>query len=188
MEKIRAQIFNQNKKRLVDDYANMDDFLDDLIPEIKHWSEDLDEEEYYTGDYPWREISDNESFDDSILYFFKEKGELLYTINGNVQNGNWRSLESNKILLEKNALLHSDSELYDLLFMNDEFMILQKPGDQLALGKSKYLVMVREHKVHTTDWKSAMTQLADDHKKGFGTIIIATVLMAILAILYYSWR
>jgi hypothetical protein len=188
MSKIQTQIFNQNNSRLVDDYANMDDFLDDLIPEIRHWSEDLDEHEYYTGDFPWREITDNEDFDDSILYFFKEESEFLYSINGNVQHGHWRTLESNKMLLERNALVHSDKELYDLLFMNDEFMILQKPGDQPALGKSKYLVLVREHKVHSTDWKSAMTQLADDHKKGIGTIIIGTIVMALLFIIFYLWR
>jgi len=183
-----SQIFNSNMKSLVDDYANMDDFLDDLIPEIKHWSEDLDEREYYTGDFPWREISDDQKMDDSILYFFKEENEFLFSINGNVQNGQWRTLQSNKILLEKNILRHADHELYDLEFMNEDFMILKKPGDQLALGNGKYLVLVREHKVRTTDWKSVMTQLSEDHKKGMGGLLLVIIVLVILAVLFYLWR
>ncbi len=183
-----AEFFKTAPKRLVDDYANMDDFLDDLIPRIHHWSEDLAEREYYTGDYPWREVRDDDFFEESVLYFFKDENEFLFSINGNVQNGQWRALESNKILIEKNAMQHSDSELYNMLFMNDEFMILDKPGDQRSLGKSKYLVLVREHKMRHLDWRSIMSKLSEDHKKGFGTIIFGIMAIAVLLTLYFFWR
>jgi len=188
MKKILSDISMNRSKRLVDEYANMDDFLDDIIPSIKHWSEDLEEKEYYTGDYPWREVRDDEDFEDSILYFFKDPNEFLFSINGNVQSGQWRALQSNKILIEKSVLQHRDSELYNLEFMNGEFMIMEKPGDQRSLGKSKYLVLVREHKVRITDWRSVMSQLSDDHKKGFGSVLAAIVIIAIVLIVYFSWR
>jgi len=174
--------------RIVDDYANMDDFLDDLLPDIKHWSEDLDEREYYTGDFPWREVRDEQDFDASILYFFKEEDEFLQSINGNVRSGQWRSLQSNKILIEKNQDQHIDSELYNLEYMNEDFMILEKPGDQRSLGKSRYLVLVREHKIADIEWRAAMHLLSEKHKKGFFTILLVAVAMAILLILYFSWR
>lgn len=180
--------FGQPTKRPVDEYANMDDFLDDLIPEIRHWSEDLDEIEYYTGDYPWREVRDEEDFDASVLYFFKEESEFLYSINGNVQAGQWRALQSNKLLIEKNILQHTDSELYGMLYMNEEFFILGKPGDQRSLGKSKYLVLVRDHKIGDADWRSAMHRLSETHKKGLGTILAVVLVVAILLIIFYSWR
>lgn len=180
--------FKQTSKRPVDDYANMDDFLDDIIPEIRHWSEDLDEREYYTGDYPWREIRDDKNFDTSVLFFFKEENEFLYSINGNVQAGQWRHLQSNKLLIEKPMGQHTASELYNMLYMNDEFFILGKPGDQRSLGKSKYLVLGRDHKIGDADWRTAMNILAEKHKKGFGTILIVSVIAAILLIIFYSWR
>ncbi len=180
--------FGKKSKRPVDDYANMDDFLDDLVPEIKHWSEDLDEKEYYTGDFPWRELRDEEDFDASIMYFFKEESEFLYSINGNVQAGQWRHLQSNKLLLEKNFGQHIDSELYNMLYMNEDFFILEKPGDQRALGKSKYLVLVRDHKIRHADWRGAMDILTKKHTKGFGTLLIVAVVIAVLLIIYYSWR
>ncbi len=188
MKKILSDIKKQGSKRLVDDYANMDDFLDDILPTIKHWSEDLSEREYYTGDFPWREVRDDEEFVASVLYFFKDENEFLYSINGNVQTGHWRTLQSNKILIEKSMLQHKDSELYNLEFMNGDFMIMEKPGDQRSLGKSRYLVLAREHKVKITDWRSVMSQLSDDHKKGLGTILTAVILIAIVLILYFSWR
>lgn len=188
MQNIFSDILKHQPKRLVDDYANMDDFLDDIIPNIRHWSEDVEETEYYTGDYPWREIRDEENFDESVLYFFKEENEFLFSINGNVQKGSWRALQSNKILVERNLNQHSDSELYNMLYMNDEFMILDKPGDQRSLGKSKYLVLVREHKVRSTDWRTAMSKLNDDHKKGFGSIITAAIIVSIFLLIYFSWR
>ncbi len=180
--------FGKPSKRPVDDYANMDDFLDDLIPEIRHWSEDLNEQEYYTGDFPWREIRDDEDFEASVLYFFKEESEFLFSVNGRVYTGQWRPLQSNKLLIEKNIDLHTDSELYNMLYMNEEFMILGKPGDQRALGKSKYLVLVRDHKMRETDWKTAMNTLADKHKKGFETLFVVIVVVAFLLIIFYSWR
>jgi len=183
-----SNINKRSGKRMVDDYANMDDFLDDLLPEIRHWSEDLDEREYYTGDFPWREVRDEPDFDASILYFFKDEDEFLHSINGNVHAGLWRTLESNKLLIEKNQGHHIDNELYNMLYMNDEFMILEKPGDQRSLGKSKYLVLAREHKVPDMEWTNAMHQLSEKHKKGFTTILIAIAGIAILLILYFSWR
>ena len=183
-----TQTFGKTSKRPVDDYANMDDFLDDFVPEIRHWSEDLDEKEYYTGDFPWRELRDEEDFDASIMYFFKEESEFLYSINGNVQAGHWRHLQSNKLLIEKNLGQHTDSELYNMLYMNEDFFILGKPGDQRALGKSKYLVLIRDHKIGNADWRTAMHILTEKHKKGFGNLLIVIVIVAILLIIYFSWR
>ncbi len=188
MAKSSLSLENRQGKRSVDLYANMDDFLDDLIPEIRHWSEDLEEREYYTGDFPWREIRDEEDFEESVLYFFKEESEFLFSVNGNVQSGQWRHLQSNKLLIEINHAKHLASELYNLLYMNDEFMILEKPGDQRSMGKSKYLVLAREHKTGDLDWKSAMNKLSDHHKKGFGTILSVVVLVAILLIVWFSLR
>ncbi len=187
MTKLSTSLGNRQKKRHVDEYANMDDFLDDLIPQIRHWSEDLEEREYYTGDFPWREIRDEDDFEESVLYFFKDENEFLYSINGNVQSGHWRHLQSNKLLIEKNLAQHTNSELYNLQYMNDEFMILEKPGDQRSLGKSKYLVLGREHKVRDIDWKSAMNRLAEKHKKGFGTILMVVAAISILLVIYFSW-
>lgn len=188
MTKISSNITRRGSKRIVDDYANMDDFLDDMIPQIRHWSEDLNEREYYTGDFPWREIRDEDGFDESILYFFKEEDEFLYSINGNVQTGQWRPLQSNKMVIEKSMIQHVDSELYNLLYMNEEFLIMDKPGDQRSLGKSKYLVLVREKSIKETDWRGAMNRLTEKHKKGFGTILIVGAAIAILLVIYFSWR
>lgn len=172
----------------LEEYANMDDYLDDLIPEIQHWSEDLNEDEYYTGDFPWKEIKDEQDIGESILHFFKDEELYLYSINGNLETGIWKALESNKLILEKHVGEFVQRELYDLEFLNGEFMILQKPGDQRAFGKSRYLVLGREQIVKHMNWREAMFRLSQNHTKGISSIIIVAVIFAIILIVYFSWR
>ncbi len=184
----KLSLKNNEEESLLADYANMDDYLDDLIPEIKHWSEDLNEEEYYTGDFPWKEIKDEDDFGESILHFFKDANEYFYSINGNLEKGVWKALESNKIILEKHVGEFVQMELYDLEFLNGEYMILQKPGDQRSLGKSRYLVLGREHIIKGLNWREAMVGLSQNHTKGISSIFIFAIFFAIILILYFSWR
>ena len=179
---------SKQKAGLLADYVNMDDFLDDLIPEIKHWSEDLHEKEYYTGDFPWMEIKDEETNGESILHFFKEEDEYLYSINGTLATGVWKNLESNKLILERHIGDVSQKELFDLEFMNGEFLILQKPGDQRVFGKSRYLVLGKEAVVKNMDWREAMAHLSYNHTKGISSLFIFAFIFAIALILYFSWR
>ena len=55
------------------DGRSMDDYLDEILPLIRSWSEDLYEEEFFL-DTRWLEMRDDEHFTETILHIFRAKG------------------------------------------------------------------------------------------------------------------
>ena len=158
---------------------NMDDYLDILLREIRQWSEDLPEQEFYVGK-PWLLIKDDVEFHDAILLFFNEDGEYLQSTNGDVETGMWRYLENaNKLLLDMNG----ESELYDLAFLDDHFFILDKHGDQKKLGNNKYMVMAYEPIANGIEWRDAMEYLFNKYRNNANSFIaVVLVVMLVIAI------
>lgn len=157
---------------------NMDAYIDYLLPEIKGWSEDLYETEHYQGGSPWLEFRDDENFNWVVLHFFNPKSEYLISIDGNVYTGTWRLLESNKLILDYPRSGTKVKELYDLAFLNSEFFILKKNGNQT--GKKKYFVMSREPFSKKMDWRELMEQL--HYKNRFTNHYLASIVVVILII------
>ena len=158
---------------------SMDSYLDVLIPIVRQWSEDLREERFYL-DKPWLEIRDDVGFHKDILHFFHEDQEYLRSVNGDVDSGSWRFLESsNKLILDING----NTELYDLAFMDDHFFILDKHGDQQKLGNAKYFVMVNERVGKNLEWREAMEYLFNKYKNTSNFfVIVALVVLVTVAI------
>ena len=185
-KKAEIEIINQPYDTDLPVLENMDAYIDYLIPEIKGWSEDLYETEHYEGGAPWLEFRDDENFNWVVLHFFNPDNEYLISIDGNVYTGTWRLLESNKLILDYPKAGTEVKELYDLTFLNSEFFILKKNGNQE--GKKKYFVMAREPFAKKMDWRELMEQL---HYKNRFTIvyiigIILVVLVIVVAIIFSS--
>jgi len=99
------------------EHETMDAYLDDIIPNVKPWSEDLRETEFYL-DTRWLEIKDSDDFLETVLHIFRPEHEYLLSIDGNITKGIWRVLEkSNTLIVELGAdETVIKSELYDPLF------------------------------------------------------------------------
>ena len=163
----------------------MDRYLDAIIPDVRPWGEDLYEEHFYIGK-PWLEIRDDENFHTSVLHFFNEGGEYLKSVDGDISSGSWRYMDgSNKFLIGEGG---RDGELYDLAFLDNQFFILNKHGDQERMGQRKYFVMVVEKVGKRLEWRDAMELLFTKYRNNnsFFMIIVAIILviMAIFFILY----
>lgn len=164
----------------------MDQYLDFIIPKIKPYGEDLAEQAYYVGS-PWMEIQDREDFHESILHFFNEGGEYMVSVDGNVYSGAWTLVEnSNKIIWERPVGGASQRELYELGFMNADFFILKKHGNQQRKGFKKYFILGREGKVAGLEWKEVMELMFNNYRSESPSItmwvIIVLLLMAIVLI------
>lgn len=176
LEKL-AQPFNP-----VIPYAEtMDGYLDQLIPIVRPWGEDLYEEKFYV-DKPWLEVRDDEHFHHAVLHFFNEGGEYLKSVDGNVNAGSWRYLPgTNKLILEVGM---GESELYDLAFLDGQFLVLSKHGDQQRLGQRKYFVMVFEPIARRLEWRDAMMYLFSKYRNNNSFYItIAVIILLIVAII-----
>ena len=158
----------------------MDDYLDLILPEVMPWSEDLYENEYYI-DTRWLEIRDSDSFHEAVLHIFRKDGEYLISIDGNISKGKWKILNdsSNAIILD----IGNKAELYDRSFLNKDFFILRKHGDQQRKNQRKYFVMARENFVKDLEWREIMELLFTRYRNNSQVIVIATVVVIIVLII-----
>lgn len=161
----------------------LDEYLDQLIPIVRPWGEDLVEDHFYL-DRPWLEFQDDDRFHDIILHFFNEGGEYLRSVNGDVTSGSWRYLpRSNKLLID-----HHESELFDLAFMDSNFFILRKHGDQQRFGRPKYFMMVSEQLGRNLEWRDALELLFNTYRSNnnFYIILALIIIVAIAIVLILS--
>ncbi len=170
------------------EHGTMDAYLDDIIPNVKPWSEDLREEEFYL-DTRWLEIRDTDDFLETVLHIFRPENEYLLSIDGNISKGIWRVLEkSNTLIIELGADgTIVKSELYDLAFLNKDFFILKKHGDQKRKGKRKYFVMGREAAVRNLEWREVMDKLFGNYKNNSQFLFfLALVILIVVGVLAFS--
>ena len=169
------------------DGATMDQQLDQIIPKIRPWGEDLYEQEYYL-DTRWLEIRDDEQFHESVLHIFREENEYLISIDGNITLGIWKILsKSNTFIIEKtvgDAII--TSELYDLAFLNRDFFILRKHGNQLRKGGKKYFVLAREGSVRGLEWRDVMELLYNQYRNN-STWIVALIALIVAVLLLFGY-
>lgn len=142
------------------DLGTMDQHLDFILPKIIPYGEDLREENFWLNKR-WKEIRDDEGFHEAILHIFSSGGEYLLSLDGNLVKGTWRKLgEENSLIIE----LSGRSELFDLRFMNGEFIVLTKHGDQARKGQRKYFCLIHERVARGSrgqelDWRNVMEKL-----------------------------
>ncbi len=162
---------------------SIDDYLEEkILPKVRPWSEDLREERFYLRK-SWLEFRDDVNFHKTVLHFFNEGGEYLKSEDGEISAGRWRYLpDSNKfMILEEKS---QEGELFDLAFLDDDFFILRKHGDQRRLGKRAYFLMIHEPLGKKTDWREAMELLYDKAGRSIGFYVILIIaLLLVIAIL-----
>lgn len=153
----------------------LDGYLDKLLPIVRPWSEDLWEEKFYLH-RPWMEKKDDDRFHKTVLHFFNPDNEYLKSVDGDVSSGSWRYLRGgNKFLIAEEG---SDGELYDLAFLDGQFFILKKHGDQARLGQRKYFVMVTES-LGRYEWRNLMEILFRKSQSNISFYILIAIAVII---------
>jgi len=156
----------------------MDGYLEDILPVVRPLGEDLWETHFYINK-PWQEVRDDEDFHDTNLHFFNDEGEYLRSVNGDVTEGTWRHLESsNKLMIT----LGNESELFDLAFLDKEFLILSKHGDNRNLKRAGYFVMLHEPIGRNLEWREAMEKLFNKYRNSNSFYITITLLMLLIVV------
>lgn len=141
---------------LPDDLGSFEDHLDFILPKIIPYGEDLSEPAFWLAKR-WQEVRPDEGFQEALLHIFNEDGEYLLSIDGNIIRGGWRQLnDNNSIILE----MGGRSELFDLRFLNQDFLVLSKNGDQGRKGQRRYFLLVRTGVARgpggELDWRQVM--------------------------------
>lgn len=171
---------------------SLDDYLDSMLPSIRQYSEDLKEVEFYVteGGKPWLEVRDDPAFQEAVLHFFNENGEYLQAVDGNITRGRWRLLDrTNKMIIEQGGEKDpTRSELYELAFLNPNFFILKKHGDQRRKNRRKYLFMGYEPAVKGLKWLDCVELLFNEYRSQWGLFqyMVILVVIILLAMVLFS--
>ena len=164
-------------------FDTMSQYLDFIIPQIRPLSEDLYEKQYYL-DTRWLEIRDSDDFHEAVLHIFRDKSEYLISIDGNISKGNWRLLgKSNTMILERGGGGGGKNELYDLAYLDRNFFILRKHGNQRS--HQKYFVLGREPVVRGLEWRDVMELLFNLFRQNpnFTYTLVAIIVIVAIVIL-----
>ncbi|MBP6826012.1 MAG: hypothetical protein KA165_05535 [Saprospiraceae bacterium] len=171
------------------DLGDMDAYLNFILPKVIPYGEDLREEQFWLSKR-WKEVRDDEGFHEAILHIFNEGGEYLLSLDGNVVKGSWKRLnKDNTLILE----MGGKSELFDLRFLNGDYMILTKHGDQARKGLRRYFCLMHERSLRAggreLDWRNAMEKLFNIWRENSLSIWAwFFFIVVIAAIIYLSFR
>ena len=162
----------------------LDEFIEFIVPKVQPWSEDLREEKFYVGKR-WKEIRDTDTYHETVLHMFMPGGEYMVVIDGDISKGIWRYMaENNTFILDYGG----KSQLFDLSFLNGDFFILQKHGDQMRKGKQKYFVYGAEGMLNKKklDWRQAMEELYNIYRTNskFSTWVMLLLLFIVGFVVY----
>jgi len=172
------------------DLGDMDSHLDFILPKVIPYGEDLRETGFWF-DRRWKEVRGEEGFHEALLHIFSPNGEYLLSLDGNLMKGSWRQLGvENALILE----MGGRSELFDVRFLNQDFMILTKHGDQARKGLRRFYLLVREPVTRDRsgadlDWRNIMEKLFNVWRENSLSIWAWIFFLGILtAIVYYSFK
>ena len=98
----------------------MEQYIKNIIPNIKQYGKLLSYKEYFLNK-SWLLVNAEGNI---IQFTFKKNGELIVSTNGDAVKGKWELLSSDKILLESEK---STLQLENLFF-NKDIIILLKPS------------------------------------------------------------
>ncbi len=165
--------------------GTLDQHLDFILAKVYPYGEDLREEQFWLGKR-WKEVRDDEGFHEALLHIFNPGGEYLLSVEGNLIKGAWRKLGPyNTLIIE----ISGRNELFDLRFLNHEFMVLTKHGDQARKGQRKYFCLIHEPAARgfggELDWRNAMEKLFNVWRENSLSIWTWIVFIVVLGLIVY---
>ena len=162
------------------DRETLESTLDDILPQIRHHSEDLFEEVFL--DTHFVEMRDDVTFHDVILHIFREGGDHLTSKDGQMDCGQW-SFVGNKMVIGSSTC---SGTLYTLAFSDPDFFILERHGNTRKFAGKRYLVLVKEPLARRMEWNEALEYLFDKYRNSnsfFVTVAVIVVAVIVLVLL-----
>lgn len=156
---------------------SLQEYLVEIVPLVRPWSEDLREKEFYVsedGSKPWLEITDSAHAQEAVLHYFERNGEYIRVVEGHVTNGHWRHFSgSNKIVIDHGG----QRIMYELQYLDDNFFILRQYGYN---ERSPWLFFGHEPRVRGLPWRDCVELLFDTYRRRARNVRLMMVFAAVL--------
>lgn len=180
-----SDITDAFRPNLPENLGTMDQHLDFVLPKVIPFGEDLREQSKWLSKR-WKEVREEEGFHEAILHIFNTGGEYLLSLDGNIVKGAWRQLGNDNTLIIEIA---GKSELFDLRFLNGDFLILTKHGDQARKGQRKYFFLVNERaskeKGRELDWRNLAEKMFNIYRENTTSLGSWVVFILVLALIIF---
>ena len=183
---------------------SLDEYVDYILPKIYYLGEDIKNTEYYV-DTPWKEIRQDADYHEHIVHIFKspeasflvkskaedDGPDYMRLVNGEGPKGKWMFLEKNNIILIKQAAVPTlqqalnSFESFQLVFLNDDFLIIKRYGSSPKPGEGKYVILGREVRVRFIEWRECMDLLYNVYRYNMVYISFASGIIGFILLLFY---
>jgi hypothetical protein len=176
---VLSKIFNSINTELPR-FDSLDQGIDYIMQYLWRFSEDLHEHEFYLNKR-WKEVRDDVNFQESVLHVFKPDGQYLRILEGDINTGTWENSLGGFVI--KFAGKH---ELYDKVFLNENFFILKKHGDQaVTRGQKKYFFIASERVARRREWVDLLDIMYEIYKGNTNYMMIVVIFFVIIAIIIF---
>jgi hypothetical protein len=162
---------------------SIDEYVDKITPYVKKYSEGLKEDLF--ADKRMVEVRDTDTYHESVLHVFKTGGEYLVVVDGNITKGSWSFM-----LGGMNITYGGKNEFYECAFLNEDFFVLKKHGDQVRKGNPKYSFYAVESSVKVKGkflpWRDVMESYFNLYRENsqMTLMIIGVVFIAIVFLVF----
>lgn len=175
-----AEPFNVN----LPEYPTMEAMIDSLLPVVKKFSEtslnDTDSPLYRVN---WVRMSDQPGYNRISLYNFDSRGEISIANDGEMDVSSYEIVTDKRIII--GASKYRDSFLYELAFLDNDFLILVRHGNRANI-KKPYLFFCSEPLGKRLTWDEALEKLVGKYRDNQmpWLLILIVVLLVAAAIIY----
>ncbi len=169
------------------EYPSMEAMIDGILPALRGASEyTLDEEDPDNPLYrtTWALLSDTPGMTKVIIYNFNQMGNIEVSTDGEVSNSSFDIKSATRMSLGDSP--HRGSILYNLVFLNYDYLILARHGNRENFKGAAYVVFCTEPIGTRLKWDEALERLVARHRdSNFPIGIIIAFLAVTLALLYF---
>ena len=164
------------------EFQSLDEGIDFCMDHLAKHSKGLDEDFFL--DTRWLEVRDDVNFQENVLHIFQEDGSYLHILDGDISKGSWENSVGGLIVK------HGDKhELFECVFLNDDFFILKKHGSGALRGQRKYFYMVREGFGIGYEWNELIEMMFRVYRSNsFYYLMLMFVLITVIVLIAFSYR
>jgi hypothetical protein len=160
-------------------FKALDEGIEYVMSYIGELSDGLEDKILYL-DKRWVEVRDDVNFQENVLHVFKDGGTYLRILEGDISAGNWELNIDGFVI--KFAGKH---ELYELVFLNEDFFILKKHGDQASKGQRTHFFLAREKVADGKEWMDLLEVMFTMYKENSNYIAVVIFIILIAAIILF---
>ena len=163
------------------EFQSLDEGIDFCMEHLAKHSKGLHEDFFL--DTRWLEVRDDVNFQENVLHIFQEDGTYLHILDGDISKGNWENSVGGLIVK------HGDKhQLFECVFLNDDFFILKKHGSAALRGQRKYFFMVREGFSNGHEWHELIEMMFRVYRSNtFYYLMVLFVVITVIILVAFSF-